>query len=398
MTMMTLTQNEQPVSGGFRVDVSRGERVGRVSSEWLSRPDDERYLSLTDLHDAVRRRADRAQTRTVESRAVRVEANRDNAERLALMVPGRSEPVAPTHWSFGQLCGLVGTPTSYMRQLPAPLAGINLQHGLLSHRAELVKTLEADDGRIELRAVTGPDYGRIWDHELVAAVMKIAGNGTGDTRWKVPGVLDWATMTHNPFVDITKDTTTLYASDRDVFLFLVDDTNPIEGGRLPDGSPDLYFRGFYCWNSEVGSKTLGIASFYLRAVCQNRNLWGVEGFEEIAIRHSKYAADRFAHEAAPALEKFANSSPTPFVAGIKAARERIVASTNEDRESFLRKRGFSTPETAKIIEVVLAEEGRKPGSVFDFVQGITAVARDKTHQDARLDLEARAKKLLDRAA
>ena len=46
--------------------------------------------------------------------------------------------------------------------------------------------------------MTGPDYGRIWDHELVAAVMKIAGNGTGDTRWKVPGVLDWATMTHNP--------------------------------------------------------------------------------------------------------------------------------------------------------------------------------------------------------
>jgi hypothetical protein len=39
--------------------------------------------------------------------------------------------------------------------------------------------------------------------------MKIAANGTGDTMWKVPGVLDWATMTHNPLVDITKDTTTL---------------------------------------------------------------------------------------------------------------------------------------------------------------------------------------------
>src|SRR6266851_1143177 len=221
MTMMSLTQTEQSVSNGFRVDVSRGERVGRVSSEWFSRPDDERYLSLTELHDAVRRRAEHAQTRTVESRAVRVEANRDNAERLALLVPGRDEAVAPTHWSFGQLCGLVGAPSPYMRQLPAPLAGINLQHGLLSHRAELMKTLETDDGRVELRAVTGPDYGRIWDHELVAAVIDIAGNGTGDTRWKVPGVLDWATMTHNPFVDITKDTTTLYASDRDVFLFLV---------------------------------------------------------------------------------------------------------------------------------------------------------------------------------
>lgn len=396
MTMITLTQNEQPVSSSFRVDVSRGERVGRVSSEWFSRPDDERYLSLTDLYDAVRRRAERAQTRTVESCNVKVEASRDSAERLALIVPGRDDPVAPTHWSFGQLCSLVGAPSSYMRQLPAPLAGINLQHGLLSHRAELLKTLEADDGRVELRAVTGPDYGRIWDHELVAAVRKIAGNGVGDTRWKVPGVLDWATMTHNPFVDVTKDTTTLYASDRDVFLFLVDDTNPIEAGRLPDGSPDLYFRGFYCWNSEVGSKTLGIASFYLRAVCMNRNLWGVENFEEITIRHSKFAAQRFAHEAAPALTRFADSSPAPFVAGIRAARERIVARSDEDRDSFLRKRGFSKSETMKIIETVLHEEGRPPESVFDFVQGITALARGKAHQDARLELEGKAKRLLER--
>ena len=144
---------------------------------------------------------------------------------------------------------------------------------MTAHRAEQVKTLEADDGRVELRAVTGPDYGRIYDHELVGAVQRIAGNGTSDTRWKVPGTLDWSTGIYNPRVHVTRDMTTLYASDRDVFLFLVDDLNPIEAGRLPDGLPDLYFRGFYCWNSEVGAKTLGMASFYLRAVCQNRNLW-----------------------------------------------------------------------------------------------------------------------------
>jgi hypothetical protein len=133
--------------------------------------------------------------------------------------------------------------------------------------------------------------------------MNIAGNGTGDSRWKVPGVLDWSSGRYSPFVEVAEDTTTLYASDRDVFVFLVDDTHPIEAGRLPGGSPDLYFRGFYCWNSLVGSKTLGMASFYLRAVCQIRNLWGVEDFEEIVIRHSKYVAARFAHEATPARAK-----------------------------------------------------------------------------------------------
>jgi hypothetical protein len=43
---------------------------------------------------------------------------------------------------------------------------------------------------------------------------------------------------------------------------------------------------------------------------------------------------------------------------------------------------------------VLKEEGRPPESVFDFVQGITALARSKTHQDARLELEGRAAKLM----
>lgn len=125
---------------------------------------------------------------------------------------------------------------------------------------------------------------------------------------------------------------------------------------------------------------------------------GVKGFEEIGIRHSKFAAQRFAHEAAPALTSFANSSPAPFIAGIKAAREQIVARTDEDREGFLRKRGFSIAETGKIVETVLSEEGRKSESIFDFVQGITALARTKTNQDARLDLEGKAKKLMERAA
>ncbi len=76
MNVINSGQNSEQVSGGFRVDISRGERIGRVSSEWFSRPDDERFLSLTELYDAVKARADRATARTAESRAVRVDARR----------------------------------------------------------------------------------------------------------------------------------------------------------------------------------------------------------------------------------------------------------------------------------------------------------------------------------
>ena len=181
-----------------------------------------------------------------------------------------------------------------------------------------------------------------------------------------------------------------------MFLFLVDDTQPIEAGRLPNGEPDGCFRCFEFWNGEVSSKTFGIVLFYLRAVCMTLNLWRVEEFQEIGTRHSKFAPQCFAHEAALPLRRFANSSPAVFVAGIRAAREQIVARQDEKRESFLRKSGFSKGETAKVIGLVLEEEGRQPESVFDLVHGIMALALSKPHQDARLVLEGKAKLSLER--
>ncbi|WP_436810232.1 hypothetical protein [Sphingomonas sp. DT-204] len=69
-------------SGGYKVDVGRGQRIGRVSSEWFSRPADERYLSLSELAHSVRDRADRSRTLVVESALIHVEANRSDPERL----------------------------------------------------------------------------------------------------------------------------------------------------------------------------------------------------------------------------------------------------------------------------------------------------------------------------
>ena len=84
------------------------------------------------------------------------------------------------------------------------------------------------------------------------------------------------------------------------------------------------------------------------------------------------------------------------MAGIRAAREQIVARKDEERESFLRKRGFSKGETAKIIATVLDEEGRPPESVFDFVQGITALARSQAAPGCPAGAGGQGEELLDR--
>lgn len=50
MTMPVLppiSSRPDPVSSGsYKVAISRGHRIGRVSSEWFSRPDDEHHPSL----------------------------------------------------------------------------------------------------------------------------------------------------------------------------------------------------------------------------------------------------------------------------------------------------------------------------------------------------------------
>ena len=97
MTQVQALDAGRDALGGDRVDVGRGERAGRVSSEWFSRPNDQRYVSLSELMASVKGRADRSRTRTVETAAIRVEANRDDPERLALVLPGSDDLVAPSH-------------------------------------------------------------------------------------------------------------------------------------------------------------------------------------------------------------------------------------------------------------------------------------------------------------
>lgn len=384
-------QEHNAVTSAFKVDTSLGGLDGAVSSQWFSRPDDQKFLDLQSLRDYVQKRSEPAVQSVVDVRDIRVKASMNNPEKLGVEFLGME--VAPTHWSFGQLSTLSGAPASYLRKLPAAIAGINLQYGLQNLRAENTKMYYTED---QLLAATGVDYGRVKDLELVDAVRRIAGNGTGDTIWKVPGQLNWATSMYNPFVDITKDTTTLYASDRDVFIFLVDDTHPIEIGKLKNGDPDYVFRGFYVWNSEFGSKSLGISTFLLRGVCANRNIWGQTDKHSMSIRHSKNAPSRFAHEVTPSLIEYANQSSQGIVSSITQAKQAIVATNQDEQITFLRKQGFNAKQAANIINTVVEEEDTTPRSIWDFVNGITATARSISRTDERLEMEKIAGKLMDK--
>ena len=377
-----------------------------VSSQWFNRPDDQKFLTLDDMLAHKKVDAQRMTSRTVDTHKVKIIGDFDeaNPSRGNIFVEYTDENKqehynAPTNWSFGQLSQLAGAPAGYLKDLPAPLAADCIQWGLKYNRSkDLIKVYGNQANGGELRAATGPDYGRIFDWEILDPIKNLIDESGG--RWKVPGMMVGSRdglAVYDPEVPVSMDTTTLFASDRDVFVFLVDDRNPIEVGKLPNGEPDLMFRGFYAWNSETGSKTAGIAAMYLRGVCMNRNLWGVENFEEIKIRHTKFAPDRFAMEARPALQSFANGSTHSFIEGVQAAKNARIAKDDEERLDFLTKRAGLSGRMAKAASARhFKEEGRPVETVWDAAQAITAIARDVPHQDARIQVERKAGALLDK--
>jgi hypothetical protein len=382
------------------IDVSKGQMIGTVSAQWAMRPDDQRFLDLTSLRDQTAQWAAESAAKCAMPKDLFV--THDPSAENGLVFRMNDEELATSHFAFGQVARMAGAPANYLRGLPAPLAAINLNYGLKAREQKDQSFYIRETGEAKImRGVTSPQYGRIFDHEVADAVMKIAGNGTGDTRWKVPGCIDWSNahgVAYNPNVDITKENTTLYASDRDVFLFLVDDMNPIEVGKLASGDPDLMFRGFYVWNSEVGQRTFGLATMYLRGVCQNRNLWGVEGFSEIVFPHTRLAPTKFAEQAGPALLSFTNSATDKVVNGVKAAKAAKVSVTDEERIEFLAKFGFSEKQARELIATAELEEGRKPENVWDHAQAVSAKARKEQFQENRLQLEAIAGKMLDKVS
>src|SRR5205085_2211526 len=78
----------------------------------------------------------------------------------------------------------------------------------------------------------------------------------------------------------TKENTTLFASDRDMFVFLADEDRRIEVPGRRNGSGGSMARGFFVWNSEVGDKTLGLGFFLFDYVCCNRIVWGADQYTE----------------------------------------------------------------------------------------------------------------------
>jgi hypothetical protein len=183
----------------------------------------------------------------------------------------------------------------------------------------------------------------------------------------------------------------LYASDRDMFAFFVNDDHPVAVGDATLG------RGFFLWNSETGAATFGLTTFLYNYVCGNHIVWGADQVNELRIVHRHRTPDRFYRDALPILNRFVeNIAVSDRVRSTveKAMATKIGSAPHEALNWF-------SPEPFTKYEVIAGYQaglnaGDDVSTVWGMVQGLTAAARTLPHTDARVDLEQRAGRFLIR--
>jgi hypothetical protein len=354
--------------------------------QWATRPADQRFTSLTDLNEFCHSVKDHSVGKVLSSRTIELQPVEGDHKALVCVGPNGGA-VDLTHWSFGQLAQRAGAPAGYLRTLPSEIVADNLNYGLQYSRniEDIGVLLHKSEGLpAQLRAVTGPNYGRIWNATITQSLVDRFGSGI-DGDFRVPGEF-------GKTVDITNANTTLYASDRDMFVFLADEKNRITMPNRRDGKSGDLARGFFVWNSEVGSSTFGIATFLFDYVCCNRIVWGAQLHSEVRIRHTASASDRWIEEIVPAIESYANSSTTNVVQAIEQARSARIDNIDE----FLAKR-FTKNRVSAIKAAHMNDEQRPIETLWDAATGITAYARGIQYQDERVELEREAGRILDMA-
>ena len=383
--------------------------------QWANRPDDERFSSLKEMHAATKAYAMNAVTSTARVDDLRVESDEGN---LAL-VGKTGNHARLTHYSFGQLARVASAPAEYLRRLPATLAAQNINYGLKkigTSTDDKLSLLFHKNGSLVARAITTDSYDRVWNYEVIEAIQaRLAGTG-----WVVPparpareGQAGTRLATEADILPNQGDfglrikvgdpiaPAGLYASDHDMFAFLVNQEHPIFDGQK------LLNRGVFIQNSEVGDCSLRFKLFTYDNVCGNHIVWGVGQVTDISVRHVKGETQRKGKTLTSGLAKWnLISNQLPDVGAmektIARAREMVLGDSKDDALAnvfgFARKNGLNmltkgNLEAAYEIADKTPRYGN-PRSVWGLVNGLTEFSQ-QGHTDTRTELDTQAGRLME---
>lgn len=381
-----------------------------ASNQWATRPDDERFFSLQEAHEACRAYRESAVTSTVPYASLRAEAMDGD-----LRIIGKSSvPARLSHWAFGQISHRVGAPAGYLRDLPATLAAQNLNHGLKSRSAELgdAQLLFHRNGDMLLRAATSERYDRIWNDDVFRRLMDLETLG-----WRVPPARPASPNAKGVRAATEADVMRLrgpggltvrvgdsiapagvYASDHDMFAFLVNEDRLVDDGR-----GNQLGRGFFVENSEVGASSFKLTTFLYAYVCGNHIVWGAEKVNEVRVVHLGERQERKAwNKFRIAISQYADESVSDLEAKIKSTQIKEIASTKEELLDALlgltKKNRISLSKGDAQAAITRAEERTdrygSPRTVWAIANGMTELSQEQPFADARDRMDRAAGKLL----
>lgn len=381
--------------------------------QWADRPADERFWSLEGMLDACHNYYQRAAQAEVLARDLRIEAQDDD-----LRLVGKSgAPARLSHYAFGQLCTRAHAPAAYLRELPATLAAQNLNHGLKraqdGAQTNLLFHRHEDSLGLTLRAALSGRYERVWNWEFIDKLIDVLGGSwrpppgrpapSGDPRAR-PATAEDCLKRQNHSLSIKPGDiigpSGLYASDRDMFAFLIDEDRVIE-----DGTEDGLMRGLMFWNSEVGDKKIGGLAFLFKSVCGNHIVMGVNALLQWGTAHVGKAHQKAWRQLDATAKTYAQSSASIEEQRIKQARRKEIGKDRDEAiktmaEFATRKRipGISRERLGEAFD--RAEQHRDwykaaPTTAWGIVQGYTEIAKETKHADARVHQERAAGRLME---
>ena len=161
-------------------------------------------------------------------------------------------------------------------------------------------------------------------------------------------------------------------------------------------------RGFFVWNSEVGSSAFGIMTFLYAYVCGNHLVWGAKGVRELRIRHIGNADGRAFGELEGELRKYSDDSAGEDEARIEATRRLVLGAKKEEVLDAIFKLGVPALSRDRLDKAyVLAETHRDlasdPNTAWGMAQGLTRLSQTLPYTDDRVALDRAAGRVLEMA-
>lgn len=378
----------------------------KASQQWAVRPADERFSTVRELDGVCRGYREVARTATVPYRKLHARADGDGN----VIVGGQDAEARLSHWAFGQLSQRAQAPASYLRGLPAPLAADCINHGLaLREEGENAHLMFHSNGTLLMRAITSERYDRIWNADITRRLLVLTEQG-----WRLPPARPAHPSQPGTRLATVDDVLPpemagggglsvnigdliapagAYASDHDMFVFLIDPTRPIR-----DAAGQTLWRGFFCWNSEVGAASFGIETFLFRHVCGNHIVWNASNVKQTRIRHVGDANDRARHMFAQ-VHRYRDAAASDDEAKLIAVESYKLGT---DKEAvldtlFKMRLPLSKGQTEQGLDLAIEHRDTDgdPYSAYGVVNGLTRLSQKSTYADERVAIDRAAGKVIE---